>query len=138
MPLQTPPQKKRNIYMSKEALRLKNTKLRLWKRYLSTRTRYDSEFLQRVYFFLRILTRNLRLASYAKTNPKVFWKYAESKLKTRQTIQTLIRKDGSKSSTAQEKADTLNESFASVFTEEDTSNIPAPKNCRFNDSLTSF
>ena len=79
-----------------------------------------------------------RLASYAKTNPKVFWKYAKSRQKTRQTIPTSIRKDGSKSSTAQEKADTLNEFFASVFTEEGTSNIPAPKNCRINDSLTSI
>ena len=39
-------------------------------------------------------------------------------------IPTLIRKDGSKSSTAQEKTDTLNEFFASV--------------CRINDSLTSI
>ena len=54
-PLQTPPRKKRNIYMSKEALRLKNTKLRLWKRYLRTRTRYDRKKYTRCKNSLRAL-----------------------------------------------------------------------------------
>ena len=92
--------------MLKETLRLKNTKLKLWKKYLSaSRTRYDREQWR-------------RLASYAKKNPNVFWKYARFRLKTKQTRPTLIRKDGSTSSTAQEKAGTLNDFVASVFTED--------------------
>ena len=56
-PLQTPPQKKRNIYMSKETLRLKNTKV---PRYLSTRPRYDRKKYTRCKNSLTALTRKLR------------------------------------------------------------------------------
>ena len=37
-PMTQPPKRKTNIYMTNEAIRLKNRKARLWKRYLSTKT----------------------------------------------------------------------------------------------------
>ena len=42
-PMSTQPKKKKNIYMTNEAIRLKNTKGRLWKRYIATRTKSDRE-----------------------------------------------------------------------------------------------
>ena len=40
-PMTQPPKRKTNIYMTNEAIRLKNRKAQLWKRYLSTKTQYD-------------------------------------------------------------------------------------------------
>ena len=59
----------------------------------------------------------------------------KSRLKTKQIIPTLTRQDGTNAKTAQEKADTLNEFFVSVFTREDKENIPIPTNRLIGDSL---
>ena len=50
-----------------------------------------------------------------KTNPKAFWKYANSKLKTRTRIDDLDREDGTKATTNREKAEEFNKFFSSVF-----------------------
>ena len=90
-PLTVPPKKKNNLYMSSEAIRLKNAKLRAWKRYVSTKTRRDREAYVQCKNRLRNLTRFLRhnfeqsIALNIKNKPKVFWKYAKSKLKSRQS-----------------------------------------------------
>lgn len=79
---------------------------------------------------LRNLTRSLRkdfekkLASEIKHNPKAFWKYANSKLRTRSKISDLDCGDGNIASSDKDKAATLNDFFSSVFTEEEQSNIP--------------
>ena len=68
------------------------------------------------------MTRDLRhgfehtLALNIKKKPKSFWRYAKSRLKTKQYIPPLVRRDGTKVSTAQEKEDTLNDFFVSLFT----------------------
>ena len=83
---------------------------------------------------LRNLTRNLRssyemkMANDVKLKPKLFWKYARSRLKSRQAIPTLTNKDGTKVISAKDKAESLNDFFTSVFTTENLSNIPAVKN----------
>ena len=79
---------------------------------------------------LRSLTRNLRrkhkanLVSNIAKNPKSFWRYVNTSLKTRLDIDAIKRIDGSLASSDQEKADLLNSYFSSVFTSEDLSNIP--------------
>ena len=76
------------------------------------------------------MTRKLRrdfeidISKDLKDKPKVFWSYAKSRLKTREQISTLINPDGSPAATPQEKAETLNNFFASVFTVEDLDNVP--------------
>ena len=62
-----------------------------------------------------------------KINPKLFWKYVNSKLKTRQPLSDLIKPDGKLRTTDEEKAEVLNNFFSSVFTKEDTQNIPEPE-----------
>mgnify|MGYP000403395009 CR=1 FL=1 len=79
---------------------------------------------------MRALTRKLqkdfekKLAREIKINPKAFWRYTNSKLKTRTKIGNLLNEDGSITTTSKEKADVLNKFFSSVFTEEATQNIP--------------
>ena len=79
---------------------------------------------------LRSLTRNLRskheanLVSNIAKNPKSFWRYVNTSLKTRPDIDAIKRIDRSLASSDQEKTDLLNSYFSSVFTREDLSNIP--------------
>ena len=127
--------------MSKESIRLKNAKKGLWERCVITRTRYDMDKYTQCKNKLRALTRGLRkdfekkLACNIKRNPKSFWRYTKSRLKTKEIIPTLTRQDGTNAKTAQEKADTLNEFFVSVFTREDKENIQIPTNRLIEDSL---
>ena len=55
--------------------------------------------------------------------PKLFWRYAKSRLKTRQNIPTLENPDRSTATTTKEKANSLNEFFCSVFTTKRLNNI---------------
>jgi len=66
----------------------------------------------------------MKLAKESKQNPKAFYKYAKSKLKTRPGISQLSRDDGSLTKTDTQKANILNDFFSSVFTKEDMVNIP--------------
>ena len=59
-----------------------------------------------------------------KNNNKIFWRYVNSSRLTRAAIPDLEDKDGVKVSDDKGKAELLNHQFSSVFTKEDTSNIP--------------
>ena len=89
IPNRISPRKKKNIYMTTDALRLKNRKHILWKRYIHTKSSYDHSAFVRCKNMLRNLTKNLR-ANYENNivkkimeKPKNFWRYVNSKLKTR-------------------------------------------------------
>ena len=66
------------------------------------------------------------MAKKAKSNPKDFWKYVNSRIKTSFKIDTLVRSDGSLALSDLDKANELNHSFSSVFTSENTDFIPSP------------
>ena len=65
-----------------------------------------------------------KLAKEVKRNPKAFFKYAKTKLKTRSGIQDLVTEDGITYTTENQKANVLNEFFSSVFTKEDAGPLP--------------
>ena len=65
------------------------------------------------------------LAFNVKSRPKLFWKYAKSRLKTKQSIPSLTKPDGSRAITPKDEADTLNNFFTSVFMIKDLNNIPS-------------
>ena len=65
-----------------------------------------------------------KIASEAKTNPKAFFRYANSKLNVKTGIADLKNSEGIKISEDGLKAEALNDFFSNVFTKEDTSNIP--------------
>ena len=79
---------------------------------------------------LRRMTRRLRIdfeqniAMNEKEKPKHFWKYAKSRIKNKQSIPTLEKPDGSNAITPEDKANSLNQFFCSVFTRERLNDIP--------------
>lgn len=59
-----------------------------------------------------------------KTNPKAFWKYANSSLKSRRGLGILKNELGEIAETDDQRAKLLNEYFYSIFTQEDLQHIP--------------
>ena len=84
--------KKKNIYMTREAFRMNKKKCKLWKQYKLSGTKTDYSLYSKVRNELRNLTRSLRksyeekIASNIKTNQKVFWKYVNSRLKSKSIV----------------------------------------------------
>jgi len=58
------------------------------------------------------------------TNPKGFWKYVNSKLKTRIGVGDLIQTEGKVTEDEREKGNAPNDYFSRVFTEENSVNVP--------------
>ena len=126
--------KKRSMYLSKDAIRLKDLKRRLWKKFKNSNSQYDRNRYVQTKNTLRTLTRSMRvqfesgIAGDIKTAPKKFWAYVKSRTKTRSKIPTLRRADGSNAVEANDKAETLNDFFISNFTEERINDMPASEN----------
>ena len=124
------PRKKKNIYLTPEAVRKKDLKNKLWRRYKNSKCEYDHKRFTRVKNDLRSLTRKLRLqfeyniVHDIKASPKKFWSYVKSKTKTTSKIPSLRKADGTIAETALEKAELLNNFFSSTFTDEKLQNIP--------------
>ena len=70
----------------------------------------------------RRMERNI--ATQAKRNPKAFWSYVKTKTRCRARVADLKKKDGEKTKNDEEKAETLNEFFQSVFTKENDGPLP--------------
>ena len=68
------------------------------------------------------------VAKNAKSNPKAFWKYAQTKLNQNKTIPDIINNNDEKNptyaTTDDEKANIFLNYFSSVFTEEPSGNMP--------------
>ena len=79
-----------------------------------------------------------KLAAEVKENCKAFWKYAGSNRKLKRAIPKLLKKDGSTAESDKEKAEVLNNQFASVFTEEDLINVPDFENLNMTSILSSI
>src|SRR5664279_4430911 len=65
-----------------------------------------------------------KLASNIKEDKKSFYAYVRSKCKARVRIGSIVNKNGEEIEDLTETAEEFNEYFSSVFTEEDTSNVP--------------
>ena len=123
--------KKRNIYITREVMSKKKKKQKLWKTYTRSRSDEDYRRYARARNDVRKLTRELRrkyeakLAEDIKTNPKAFWMYTNSRLKTKSGIEDLLKDDGTLTGSDEEKANVLNRFFDSVFTDEDYSCVPS-------------
>ena len=82
-----------------------------------------------------ILEFEKRIAQSIKKSNKGYWKYANSKLKSKSKVPDLKLSDESHTSNDQEKADILNEFFSSVFTHEDLNNFPKSRTRIFRSKL---
>ena len=79
-----------------------------------------------------------QIAREAKANPKAFYKYARSKMKTCSAMAYLECLDGTMTDTDVDKAEILNTFFTSVFTLESLENTPTFENRLHNTELTDF
>ena len=118
------------MWMTKEGTAKYRQKQRAWKKYRISGDRLDyiratndkNEFKEMV----RNLCRDFehKLATNLKHNPKAFWRYCNTKLKSRSKLGDLETPTGNLTSDDTTKAELLNQYFASVFTNEDLVNIP--------------
>ena len=76
------------------------------------------------------------LASKIKTDPKLFWSYVSSKLKTKTSLSQLKLPCGTLTNDNNQKAGLLNKYFASVFESEGAEPIPDFPNREFNETIT--
>ena len=79
-----------------------------------------------------------QIAREVKANPKAFYKYARSKMKTFSAVAVLERLDGTMTETDVDKAEVPNTFFTSVFTLESLENIPTFENRLHDTELTDF
>lgn len=131
-------EKSRPLWMNNELTSKMKKKKQAYKKYLQTREGTDYLHYTRARNQVKsscraaVKSHEKNIARNVKQNPKAFFSYAKSKLKTRDGIADL--KDGQKKvSSDAGKANLLNKFFSSVFTEEDLSNIPTCE-CASTDS----
>ncbi len=124
-------QKKKPLWINGVAFIKLKKKRHAFQRYLSTREGADYLEYARARnqakwscrFAVREFERNI--AKEAKHNPKAFYSYARSKLKTKDNVADLIDEKGSTISSSGGTSNILNRFFSSVFTDEDLENIPS-------------
>ena len=118
------------IWMKPSTLNLIKRKRRCHIKFLNTRSPIDKLAYNTIRNEVTASTRRDRLAfernisKEIKNNNKLFWRYVNSQRKSKANIPDLERPDGSMATSDEEKAEILNNQFASVFTQEDLINIP--------------
>ena len=110
-------------------------KHRMWSRFIETRDEEKKKDYNRQRNKVRKITRKAqkdketKIANESKHNPKKFWNYVKSKLKTKPGISELLIDETGKNQettkTDEEKAEVLSKFFTSVFTEEPDGNLPS-------------
>ena len=130
VPMVRSPLMRKNVYMTSRALQLRKRKNMLWQRCVASGDPLDKARFRLCRNQLRQLTRQLRmdfetqLVSDIKANPRAFWKYSNTRLKTKPRVGDLRDGSGALISDGEAKAGLLNAFFASVFTREDLESIP--------------
>ena len=118
------------IWMKPATLNLIRRKKHAHIKFLNTRSRIDKDAYKTMRNQVTATTRRDRrefernISKEIKNNNKLFWRYINSQRVSKTSIPDLQRKDGSLTSDDKEKAELLNSQFTSVFTEEDTVNLP--------------
>ena len=76
-----------------------------------------------------------KIAGNIKTDPKIFYKYARSKMYVKEGIVSLKDEDGRDTADVGKMTCILNQYVATVFTEEDLSDMPVPTNMCNSDEV---
>ncbi|KAI8505108.1 hypothetical protein Bbelb_172170 [Branchiostoma belcheri] len=123
-------------------------KQKAWKKYSKTRTHEDhakyAKARNQARWATRKALRNFEkdLAKNIKMNTKLFWKYVNTKTKTRECIPDLVddtHEDHTFVATNDdEKAEVLNKFFVSTFTKENTQSIPEPTQRMYEEDLNNI
>ena len=121
---------KKPLWMNNTVLTKLKKKHSAFKRYLQTREGEDYQQYARARnqakWACRAAVRDFErnIARESKLNPKAFFNYTNSKLKTTSSVPDLDTRNGIKTSGDKQKANVLNDFFSSVFTRENLQNIP--------------
>ena len=123
-------------WMTRKVMRMIRKKRRMWKFYTSDqRCKHDyNQFLgcKNIQKEVKVAVKNAKrnyerkLAKDSKVNPKAFWSYMKKKTGNRVSVGPLKGDSNKLVTDSKEQADILNSWYCSVFTREDTSNIPKP------------
>jgi len=133
--------KKKPLWMNEKALIKIKKKKAAFKRYMETKEGKDYLMYAKVRNQASteckraIKEYERSLAKKAQCNPKAFYAYANSKLKTKQGVADLTDGEGNTATNNKDKADTLNRFFCSVFTKENTQNMPTCEQRRVRSEL---
>ena len=117
----------KNIYITHDAIHLKNVKNKLWKRYTRARVPSDYQAFCTARNELRSYTRLLRhnfeldITNDIKLIPKKFWQYIKSRLNTSVTINDIRNDNNDLVTNDYDKAELFNSYFCSV---EDSHSLP--------------
>ena len=120
---------KKTEWMTGEVLRELRRKRRLWKKAKNSGSKEEEESAaKKVKNLIRSAKRNMerKLASAKDGNKKPFYSYVKKKTKNRTGIDPITRENAELATEDGEVAEELNRYFSSVFTREDTANVPAP------------
>lgn len=128
----TPGRKQKPLWMDQKTMDKVKKKHRAWNKYTRTKEHADYNAYVRARNQARWATRNAvkifekAIAKEIKSNPKSFWKYTNSKLKTKTGIAELDTSvPGQRTRNDEEKACELSKFFEEVFTREDVTEIPS-------------
>ena len=134
IPRSRPFPRKGTIPLCKTTVEAIKRKHRLWTRYLESRDERSYKSYVKARNKVKWLVRKEKrekekgIVKSSKSNPKIFWKYVNSKRKTSSGIGELhIQKDCSifVADTDADKAEVLSDFFSSVFTREPNGDIPS-------------
>lgn len=125
-----PTKKKKQLWLNEKVFKKVRLKHAAFRRYMETKEGKDyavyAKARNQAKWECKKAVRDFerKIAQESKNNPKAFFSYAKSKLNTKSGVADLVRDDGSVASTDNDKADLLNSFFCSVFTKENTDNVP--------------
>ena len=123
------PRKHKPYQLTEDDLRAIKKKHRCWNRYMESKSqeryREYTRARNKVTKIIRKAQKNLegQVCDNMERNPKLFWKYVQSKTQIKERIPDL-KTTNSVASTDHDKCEVLSEFFASVFTNEPTSEPP--------------
>lgn len=125
-----PKKKSKPPWMDNYCLRLVEQKYKAWKRYTFSRNRADyikyCEIRNKVTRSVRFAKKKFErgISMEVKDNPKSFWKFVRSKTKMKSGVGDLKNHSGEWITGDKDKADELNSFFGSVFTKNESDELP--------------